>query len=69
MEVSVIEITISESLKIVEIWLNNSEKNDIALRQTLKPIYDKYKQQKYKVAVFESGCGDLLDSTVGLLLK
>ena len=62
------EICVRDSLKIVEIWLTNSEQGDAVLRQSLQPMYEKYKQKKYKVAVFESGNGDLFDKTAGLLL-
>ena len=62
------EICVKDSDKIVEIWLTNVEKNDTMLRQSLHPLYDKYKQKNYKVAVFESGHGDLFENTAGLIL-
>ena len=61
------EIAVHDDRKIVEIWLSNAEKNDAALRKELEPIYKKYHQQKYQVAVFESGNGDLYQSTLALL--
>lgn len=39
----------------------------MALRERLKPLYQKYKAQKYLVAVFESGDRDLADATSDLL--
>ena len=62
------EVCVSDALKIVEIWLSNEDKNNSKVSDSLQDIYSEYKQKKYKVAVFESGCGDLLDSTTGLLL-
>ena len=62
------EIQVNDSDKIVEIWLSNAEKEDVALRDSLKPIYSAYKIKKYKVAVFESGEADLFDETKELLL-
>jgi len=62
------EICVKDSLKIVEIWLTNAEQGNAALRKSLQPLFDEYKQKKYKVAVFESGHGDLVDATAGLLL-
>jgi len=62
------EICVKDSLKIVEIWLTNAESNNTVLHQSLQPLYEKYKQKRYKVAVFESGHSDLFDSTAGLLL-
>ena len=52
---------------LVEVWLNNAEKKDTSLRDGLKRLYDEYKKKKYLVAVFESGEGDLYQSTLELL--
>ena len=62
------EVCVKDSAKIVEVWLTNTEKDNTKIRQSLQPMYEKYKQKKYKVAVFESGHGGLLDNTAGLLL-
>ena len=61
------EINVRDHCKIVEVWLSNSEKRDELLRERLKPLYQKYKAQKYLVAVFESGERDLADATSDLL--
>ena len=62
------EVHVKDSLKIVEIWLASTEVNNAELHRSLQPLYEKYHKKKYKVAVFESGPGDLFDSTAGLLL-
>ena len=62
-----LEINVRDDKQIVEIWLTNSEKDDHALRESLKDIYKKYKQKKYMVAVFESGNNDLYHNTLNLL--
>lgn len=62
------EINVDEDKKLVEVWLTNAEKNDSALRGSLPPLYREFKDKGYLVAVFESGAGDLLDSTLSLLL-
>ena len=62
------EICVKDSLKIVEIWMTNAEQGNAVLRKSLRPLFDEYKQKKYKVAVFESGRDDLLYNTAGLLL-
>ena len=54
--------------KIVELWLTKKEKNDPALLESLKPIYQQYRDQKYLVAVFLSGEDDLYQQTRDLLL-
>ena len=67
-EVFHLEIQVNDSSKIVEIWLSNAEKCSTAAQDSLKPIYAAYKSKKYKVAVFQSGSGDLLGNTRDLLL-
>ena len=62
------EINIRDDERIVEIWLTNPEKTNEKLRDSLKPVFDKYREMKYKVAVFQSGSRDLTDSMAGLLL-
>ena len=62
------EIHVKDSLKIVEIWLTNAEKDDKLVNESIKPIFEEYKKKKYKVAVFKSGNSDLVDNTAGLLL-
>lgn len=61
------ELNVKDDKQLVEIWLTNAEKSDPRLRAGLQDIYDKYKQKKYMVAVFESGERDLYQSTLDLL--
>ena len=63
------EIILKDASKTIEIWLTNVESNDDKLRHSLQPIYKEYAQKKYKIAVFESGHGDLFDKTRDLLLS
>ena len=59
---------IRDESKIVELWLTREEKDDLTFRESLKPMYQKYKEQKYLVAVFLSGEEDLYQQTRDLLL-
>ena len=59
---------IREQNKIVELWLTREERDDSAFRESLKPIYQQYKDQNYLVAVFLSGEEDLYQQTRDLLL-
>ena len=59
---------IREQNKIVELWLTREERDDSAFRESLKPIYQQYKNQKYLVAVFLSGDENLYQQTRDLLL-
>ena len=61
------EIHVRDDRHLVEVWLSNAEKKDMSLREGLKRLYDEYKEKKYLVAVFESGEGDLYQSTLELL--
>lgn len=61
------EIHVRDDKHFVEVWLSNAEKKDTSLRDSLKRLYDEYKKKKYLVAVFESGDGDLYQSTLELL--
>ena len=59
---------IRDESKTVELWLTREERDDLAFRESLKPMYQKYKEQKYLVAVFLSGEEELYQQTRDLLL-
>ena len=59
---------IRDQSRIVELWLTREEKDDPALRESLRSIYQQYKTQNYLVAVFLSGETDLYQQTRDLLL-
>ena len=62
------QIDREDNQKRIEIWLTNEEKNDPALCKSLKPLFKRFHDQKYLVAVFLSGEGDLYEGTRALLL-
>lgn len=59
---------VREQSKLVELWLTQEEKDDPVFRDGLKPIYQKYREQNYLVAVFLPGEGDLYQQTRDLLI-
>lgn len=61
------EVRISDERRLVEVWLTNAEKDDPTVRESLRPLYAKYKLKKYLVAVYASGGCDLYQSTLNLL--
>ena len=61
------EINVRDDRKTVEIWLTNTEKRNVALREQLKPLYKEYRDKKYLVAVFQSGSRELADATSDLI--
>lgn len=62
------KIVDSES-KVVEIWLTQDEAASELIAQSLKPIFKHFKEQKYKVVVFNSGKRSLLEQTKQLILN
>lgn len=61
------EICLIKEKKLVEIWLTRAEGRDEALRESLKPLYARYGEKKYKTAVFLSGTRNLAESSSELL--
>lgn len=61
------EMHVRDDKKLVEIWLTRAEKQDAQLREGLKDVYTRCREKKYLVAVYESGEGDLYQSTLDLL--
>ena len=62
------QINREDDQKRIEIWLTNGEKNDPVLCESLKPLFKRYHDRKYLVAVFLSGEGDFYEGTSALLL-
>ena len=58
---------VHNDMKLVEIWLTKAESDDDAFRRKLEPIFAEYKKKKYRVVVFSSGKGDMLELTKDLL--
>ena len=57
---------VHDDMKLVEIWLTKAESDDDVFRRKLEPIFAEYKKKKYRVAVFSSGKGDMLELTKDL---
>ena len=58
---------VHDDMKLVEIWLTKAESEDDVFRRKLEPIFAEYKKKKYRVVVFSSGKGDMLELTKDLL--
>lgn len=61
-------LEVCERNKIAYYWLSRSEKDDNELRESLRPEYSDWKTKGYKVCVFLSGNGNLVDLTKDLLV-
>jgi len=61
------EININHEAGIAEIWLTKAERDDPNFRESLKPLYKKFRAEKLLPAVYLSGDDDLLDCTAALL--
>ena len=62
------KMSVDEEKKIVELWLTAAEQNDTALMESLKLLYEAWRERQYRPVVFRSGRRDLLDLTEELLL-
>ena len=60
-------VEVNEDLRTVELWLTNEEKNNTSFCESLKPLFQQYKKQRYLVAVFFSGEEELYQQTRDLL--
>ena len=61
-------LEVCEQNKIAYYWLSKEEKEDTAVRESLRPHYRDWKAKGYKVCVFLSGTGDLVENTKELLI-
>ena len=61
------EIKIDRKAGIAEIWLTKAERDNKELRESLKPLYEKFRAEKLLPAVFLSDDKDLFDLTAALL--
>jgi len=62
------EVIVKDDKKRVEIWLTRAERDDVELKESLKPMFAEYKAKKYLCVVYNSGNGDLFANTRDLLL-
>ena len=61
------QLDIHPEKKLVCIWLTKAESADASTQEQLGPLYDRFRKQKFLVAVFRSGGQDLTELTSGLL--
>ena len=61
------EIKINDSAHIAEIWLTKSERDDLNVRKSLRPMYEKFNLKKILPVVYLSGDKDLYEQTSALL--
>lgn len=61
-------LEICEQQKIAYYWLSQEEKENKTFRESLKTDYRKWKDKGYKVCVFLSGNGDIVELTKELLV-
>ena len=61
------DIQLDEKKKQVQVWLTNADCRDERLMGALDEQYDVWARDKYQVAVFRSGSGDLQENTLEML--
>ena len=61
------DMSVNHASKTVEVWLNTQETQNPVLKERLRSLYQIFADQKYLVAVFQSGKQDLTQTTSDLL--
>lgn len=62
-------VSINENSKIIAFWLNNEENVEMNLPKNVIEIIEKYKNEKYKVCMYQSGQEDLKSNFLQLILN
>lgn len=62
-------VSINENSKIIALWLNNEENIETNLPKNVIEIIEKYKNEKYKVCMYQSGQEDLKSNFLQLILN
>lgn len=62
------EINVRDDMKLVDIWLTNTEKDDPEIQTQLRELYGKYRKNHCLVAVYQSGSRSLYEATLALLV-
>ncbi len=62
------KIEVFDENKMVCVWLDHADQENLAIQERLKPLYQEYHKKKYFVSVFYSGQDDLEETTKELLL-
>ena len=57
-------VDVNDRKKCIDVWL--STKESVPVREILSR-FEEYREQKYSVTIFRSGCGDLVNLTSQLL--
>ena len=61
------QVDIHDNARQVCIWLTKAESADPATDERIRPLIQKYHDQKYLVAVYRSGTEDLFENTLAFL--
>ena len=61
-------LTVNREGKYAIVWMTNAEKADPKVMDSLQPLIEESKEKKYRLAIFESGEQDLVESTKDLLI-
>lgn len=61
------QVDIHDNARQVCIWLTKAESADPAADERIRPLIQKYHDQKYLVAVYRSGTEDLFENTLAFL--
>lgn len=62
-------IEVNDKDKTVFVWMTSTERDNLDLHEQLRPMFQKYKEQKYIVATFESGSQDLYEPFLRMTMQ
>lgn len=62
-------IDINDSNKILAIWTTNQENSKTDIQKKLEQTIEKYKKQKYKICIYQSGKDNIKSNLLDLILN
>ena len=60
-------VRMDEGNKLAEVWMSRADQQDPVQKKHAEDFYRQCQEQHIFVATYESGCGDVVESTAALL--
>ena len=64
-----LRIDVNEKNKILALWLTNQESINQNLPKDIENEIEKYKEQKYRICIYQSGNEDIKNNLLNLILN
>ncbi len=62
-------INVNEKNKVLALWLTNQENTNQNLPTNIEKEIEKYKEQKYRICIYQSGNEDIKNNLLNLILN